>query len=299
MNELTIFRPGTHIDASGTSHTFSAADLQAAADAYDPQRHEAPLCIGHPVHDAPAWGWVKSLLIRDGQLVATPHQVDAEFADMVRNGRFKKLSASFYPPDAPTNPTPGVYALRHIAFLGASPPAVKGLPDARFAEDGGITFYQEFTFMSESERTAKDKEAELQRREAALQSKEAAFAEQERALKLRTVEAQVDKLVQTGKVLPKQQKDLVQFMAALPKEELQFAEGGKVVLGEWLGSFLADLPPQVAFGELAGGPVPGVSMPSPQVGQYDPARLALHRKAQALAKQQNVSFVEAVRQLGG
>ena len=75
-------------------------------------------------------------------LQAEPHQVDAAFAELVEAGRYKKISASFYLPDAPNNPVPGVYYLRHVGFLGAQPPAVKGLKAAEFAdaEDGVVEF---------------------------------------------------------------------------------------------------------------------------------------------------------------
>ncbi len=131
---LQIFTPGRRIAASGVEYSFSEADLQATARAYDPAKHEAPLVVGHPKHDAPAYGWVRSLAFAGG-LEAEPHQVDPAFAEMVDAGRFKKISASFYAPDAPQNPVPGVYYLRHIGFLGAQPPAVKGLRSPSFAED--------------------------------------------------------------------------------------------------------------------------------------------------------------------
>ncbi len=51
---------------------------------------------------------------------------------MVKAGRFKSRSASFYHPDNPNNPKPGVYYLRHVGFLGAQPPAVKGLKAVEF-----------------------------------------------------------------------------------------------------------------------------------------------------------------------
>lgn len=132
---LDIFRPGRHTAMSGATLTFSEADLAKTAAAYDPALHEAPLVVGHPKADAPAYGWVKSLAFADGHLQAEPVQVDEAFAEMVEKGRFKKMSGSFYRPDAPSNPVPGVYYLRHIGFLGAQPPAVKGLRDASFAED--------------------------------------------------------------------------------------------------------------------------------------------------------------------
>lgn len=139
---LEIFRAGTHAAMSGETFCFSDADLVATAAAYNPSVHEAPIVIGHPRHDAPAYGWVKSLAVQGGCLVAAADQVDPAFAELVSAGRYKKISASFYAPDAPNNPTPGVFALRHVGFLGAQPPAVKGLRSPEFADDeaGVIAF---------------------------------------------------------------------------------------------------------------------------------------------------------------
>lgn len=129
---------------NGVALSFSEVDLKATAAAYDPSKHEAPLTVGHPTHDAPAYGWVKSLAAADG-LEASPHQVDAAFADMVGRGAFKKISASFYLPDSPVNPVPGVYYLRHVGFLGAQPPAVKGLRAPEFAEgEAGVVEFNEW-----------------------------------------------------------------------------------------------------------------------------------------------------------
>lgn len=119
---------------SGAVIDFSAEDLAATAAAYDPEKHEAPIVVGHPKLDAPAYGWVKSLSFA-GALEAEPHQVEPAFAEIVAAGRFKKISASFFRPDAPGNPVPGVYYLRHVGFLGATPPAVKGLRNPEFAAD--------------------------------------------------------------------------------------------------------------------------------------------------------------------
>jgi hypothetical protein len=134
---LSIFRPGTHTAMSGVRLEFTEARLQAIAAGYSPAVHEAPLVVGHPRTDAPAYGWVQQLEFADGELRATPHQVDGAFAELVTSGRFKKISAAFYTPDAPGNPTPGEYYLRHVGFLGAQPPAVKGLRDASFSDAEG------------------------------------------------------------------------------------------------------------------------------------------------------------------
>ena len=130
-----IFRAGTRTDANGNTVTITEADLAAAAQAYDTKVHEAPIVVGHPKADAPAYGWVKSLNVQNGVLTADFAQVDDGFADLVKAGRYKKVSASFYLPTSPNNPKPGVWTLRHVGFLGAQPPAVKGLSAISFAED--------------------------------------------------------------------------------------------------------------------------------------------------------------------
>lgn len=138
---LNIFAAGTHVASNGTKHTFTIDNLRDLAASYDPQLSEAPLVVGHPQLDAPAYGWTKSVVERDGHLFAEPTQVDAEFAELVNNGRYKKISASIYLPETPGNPKPGHYYLKHIGFLGAAAPAVKGLRSAQFAAgDGALEF---------------------------------------------------------------------------------------------------------------------------------------------------------------
>ena len=134
MKTLAIFRPGKHTSAAGTALEFTEADLAATVDAYDPAIHEAPIVVGHPKDNGPAYGWVRSLAFAEGELTADVDQVDPAFVEMVQAGRFKKRSASFYAPTSPQNPKPGVYYLRHVGFLGAQPPAVKGLRDVAFSD---------------------------------------------------------------------------------------------------------------------------------------------------------------------
>jgi hypothetical protein len=138
-NPIQIFKAGRHTAMDGTTLTFSTADLLATAQAYNADSFAAPLVVGHPQTDHPAYGWVKSLEVNDGVLSATPHQVDPQFAEMVKAGRFKKVSASFYLPAAANNPDPGRYYLRHVGFLGAAAPAVQGLKPAQFsASEAGV-----------------------------------------------------------------------------------------------------------------------------------------------------------------
>lgn len=126
--------------------SFTASDLQGIATRYDPKLHEAPIIVGHPQHDAPAFGWVSGLSFADGALVADEQQVNDDFAELRRKGSFKKVSARFYTPTSKNNPTPGEYYLRDVGFLGAMAPAVKGLRNVSFADDADQLLTAEISF---------------------------------------------------------------------------------------------------------------------------------------------------------
>ena len=132
-NWIEIFRGGRQVDSAGRVHDGDAIIARAVAN-FNASEHEPPLVIGHPKDNAPAWGWVAALRVDTSsggkRLLAQPRQVAPEFAELVRSGRFKKRSASFYADGR----------LRHVGFLGAMPPAVKGLSDVAFAEAEGLTF---------------------------------------------------------------------------------------------------------------------------------------------------------------
>jgi len=61
VQPFKIFGSGSHVDISGARLDFAEADLRATAEAYDPALNGAPIVVGHPRHDAPAYGWVAGL----------------------------------------------------------------------------------------------------------------------------------------------------------------------------------------------------------------------------------------------
>ncbi len=141
---IEIFRTGRHTPMEGAAILFSEADLAGMVAAYDPALHRAPIVIGHPATDAPAYGWVDGLAVSGDRLQAKPAELDPAFVEIVRAGRYRTVSAAFYPPDSPHNPKPGAYYLRHVGFLGAHPPAVKGLRPVSFAGgDEGVLVFAE------------------------------------------------------------------------------------------------------------------------------------------------------------
>lgn len=135
---IHVFCAGTHVTSAGEKIEFTQADLLASAAAYDPALHEAPLVIGHPKTDDPAYGWTKGLRVDGADLYVEPRQVNPEFAEMVRSGAFNKRSLKWYRPTDPLNPKPGVWYPQHVGFLGAMPPAIKGLKPVELAQGDNL-----------------------------------------------------------------------------------------------------------------------------------------------------------------
>lgn len=149
MNAFEVFKVGAHTSSNGKTLNFSEEMLRDSANKYDPSLHEAPIVVGHPKDNHPAFGWIKSLDFSDGKLTATPGEVNADFAEIVASGAYKKRSASWYLPDSPTNPKPGTLYLRHVGFLGAQPPAIKGLQDVTFHEhEEGVVEFADTGFVA-------------------------------------------------------------------------------------------------------------------------------------------------------
>lgn len=124
MNDwFEIFRTGTHTDNAGTTTTWTEADLDEIVSKYNTDNYEAPIVIGHPATDAPAYGWIEKLERAGDILLAKAKQLVPEFVDLVRKGMYKKVSIAITPD----------YELRHVGFLGAAAPAVSGLIPAQFA----------------------------------------------------------------------------------------------------------------------------------------------------------------------
>lgn len=135
-----IFRVGTHTSAGGTPLVFSKQDLEHIAVGYSKKRRRAPLVLGHPADNLPEYGGADALFVNGDALYAQAAVSDA-LQEMVRAGRYKNISPSFIAPHSQHNPTPGAYYLRHIGFLGAQPPAVKGMAALKFSEcSGNLSF---------------------------------------------------------------------------------------------------------------------------------------------------------------
>jgi len=139
LESIEAFKPGRHRASNGKVYTFTAEDVAQIAASYDPAVQAAPIVLGHPKSDDPAWGWAESLSVNDeGVLCVAPEKIDPAFAEGVDAGRYRYVSAALYSPEDDRNPKPGAWYLRHLGFLGAQPPAVKGLSPAFSDEPGDL-----------------------------------------------------------------------------------------------------------------------------------------------------------------
>jgi hypothetical protein len=280
---IEIFRAGVRTDDAGNTHTITEAMLAQTVAAYDPALHEAPHTVGHPKHNMPAYGWVERLAANGGVLqVESSKQVEPQFAEMVADGRVKKRSSSFYHPKDPANPVPGVWYLRHVAWLGAQPPAVKGLKDVAFSEGGfeAVCFSEsipqpktppEHSPMDEDLKAqlaqaqkdlaaAKEAAAAATRKADEATAQAASFAEKARADRKAGFVSFAEAQAQAGTLLPKDKAMAVATLEALADAQpVEFSEGDttrKLSPAQWLQDLIAGGKPHVQFGEFAGGRAP-------------------------------------------
>lgn len=136
---VEMFRAGPQISSTGQKMVFTEGDLDQVVSTYNPDTHEAPLIIGHDQDDGtPALGWVRKVW-RKGKELWGKVELTPKAEQLIRDGVFKKVSSSFYLPEAETNPTPGNLALRHLGLV--SIPAVKGLTAfSEISDQETITF---------------------------------------------------------------------------------------------------------------------------------------------------------------
>ena len=279
MQKIEIFRAGKRPDSSGNLTEIKISQLAQAVTAYDPNLHEAPAVIGHPKDNAPAYAWVKGLSLEGDTLKAELAQIDPEFSEMVQAGRFKKVSASFYLEDSPHNLKPGKLYLRHVGFLGAMPPAVKGLRNPEFSEDekGVVNFSIEM-----------EDNAEIK----ALRAENEQLKAEERTRKnLEFAEG----LVSVGRLAPIAKAKALEILNYAEECDqagiINFNEGES--MAQKVREFLALQPKVVSFGEFATKEraVSGQSSDLVEYSENTPANvIELDQQIRQCMKQNNVDY---------
>jgi len=257
-----VFKTGTHTDSNGRTREWSERELDEIVSRYNPAGHEAPVVVGHPKENAPAWGWVEALK-RKGDLLFARLRLVPEFTEMLKKGLFKKRSISLYPD----------LGLRHVGFLGAAPPAVKGLPDLSFKEGcdfisfdlSASTFESAFepnedrkegylvrSFIEKLKKLLREELGEDHLLPDALKEKERAVKEKEQELKRKEALAFCEGLLKEGRLTPAMMKTgLPRFLEVVSgmEDSYEFAEEGESIKpAEFMRRFLEGLPKAVPLG---------------------------------------------------
>lgn len=135
---IQVFSAGKKRDRIGRVREWTVAELQEAADSYNPELKRADVLVGHDSMESK--GWIAKVYLEGKKLFCDYGNVDPEFAEEVNAGHYKKRSISFWPPDHDENPTSGKWYVRHLAYVAL--PAEKGMPDHQFEEESDEVFWE-------------------------------------------------------------------------------------------------------------------------------------------------------------
>jgi len=252
QNWCEIFKVGCFKDSNGIKHNFSIDDLNKIVFNFKGKNPDVPICIGHSKTNSPAYGWVDALKIKDNKLYACYKQVQNEFKEAVKKGLFKTRSISLTPD----------LILRHIAFLGAQAPAIKGMEEFCFhsaAGDEAMSFDSEIyiTDFQENERTNMENEEKLKQTNEELEKVQkenadlkAQILQQQQEAQSKDFEDFCDKAIEKGNILPAQKDSVINILSACSNTNFEFADDtGKTPVQEFK-EFVSSLK-QMDFEEIA------------------------------------------------
>lgn len=145
---VEAFKAGDHRDSEGHTNRWEpkhldtiAQQYNAKADAKNPERKMAPVVLGHPKDDAPAYGWIDKVKVSGDKLMAHLSELNSGFVQALKEGAYKTRSISLYPD----------LNIRHLGFLGGVQPAVPGLGPFKFADNGTEAKTYEFNAPAEED----------------------------------------------------------------------------------------------------------------------------------------------------
>lgn len=138
--KMELFRAGLQTDSKGGKKTWSKSDLDTIVSNFN-ENDKVPACIGHPSTNEPAMGWFNKVWRKGDVLFGELGDRVDEFSTILKNKMFPRRSIAL---DSKLN-------LKHVAFLGVTRPAVKGLENFAFSKVDDLTIIE---FSSFNERFA-------------------------------------------------------------------------------------------------------------------------------------------------
>jgi len=295
---------------------FTEEDVQQIVDNYNPEQYEAPIVIGHPQKDDPAFGWVEALKREGKKLLAKFKQVEPTFQEAVNQGRYRKVSVRL-------RKTDNGWTLRHVGFLGAAPPQVEGLKPIQFTEEasdvdcefslpevtplggdpGHKKDFKEGKPLKTEEQIRAEIRAELEKEFSGTQDENAKLKEALAKERRKNRELEFSSFIEQHKeqLPPAVRTGMVDFMISLAEQEeatVEFAEGKetkKQSLLEYFKDFISKLPKQPVFDEDKGDDEDKARASKEFAGvQVDEDRLELHQKALDFMEKNNCSYEDAL-----
>ena len=156
LRHVHILSVGDVVTSSGEPLEITQEKMEGIAKSYDQAIHKAPIVLGHTSDnynvayevvgivsqllgfEAPtdvefALGWVLRAYVQDDKLFFDIRQTKL-LNDLMDSGYYQRWSISYYDAEDEISPSPGDFYLQHLAFLGATPPAFKGLQQIALSE---------------------------------------------------------------------------------------------------------------------------------------------------------------------
>jgi hypothetical protein len=319
--KFEIFKTGSHTSDKGIQKEYSLDDLNFIAQSYNPTEDEAPIVIGHPIDNSPAYGWVSSLEVtEDGKLVADApdEKLNSEFLSAVQEGRYKKRSISLTPEGK----------LRHIGFLGGAAPAVKGLADIQFSQPSSTviefeiendsnlelalepepnsfdSIQSQLNSINESMKQLSSNFSETQNSE--LSTKFTLLSNEITSLKSKITKSEFESLLENklgvGSLTPAI-KDKLLAVSNFTEAQNFSADFSQEKFNKDLNTLLTDLvnsfPKVIYYENFAEKPEFETDKLTDEFANYsvDAEAKALHNKALALSKKENITYLSAVKKL--
>lgn len=125
MSWCEICKTGKFKAKNGKLVEVTENDLDKIVTEFSAQTFPAPIVIGHPKDNSPAFGWVDSVKREGNKLFAKFKDVVPEFAELVNQKVYPNRSLAYYPN----------HTIKHVGFLGGTQPAIKSLAPYQFSED--------------------------------------------------------------------------------------------------------------------------------------------------------------------
>jgi len=309
--KFEIFKIGSHTSDKGITKDYSLDDLNFIAESYKPEEDEAPIVIGHPADNSPAFGWISSLEVtEDGKLVADApdDKIQSDFLTALKQGTYKKRSISLTPEGK----------LRHIGFLGGAAPAVKGLADIQFSQPSSNVF--EFELIPEkSNEELNSLSNKIDELKTSLDNLNLNYSESASTKKrLNEVLSQVNSLrskitgkvlsdyldskISDGKLTPAIKDKLLNLQTFITSQNFS-TDFSEVKFHSDVNNLLKDLsdsfPKIIHFENFAEKPDSVDEIKDEDYGDFsvDEQSKSLHKKALSLMKKDNINYISAVKKI--